>query len=60
MSVEERLRKGVVLNLVPLDRAWFIDLLGKDPLDIFADEFTTLAGIWPHLGSSFGPTCGQL
>lgn len=43
MSAGERLRKGVVLNLVSLDRAWFTDLLGNDPLDIFADEFDALA-----------------
>jgi hypothetical protein len=43
MTSEERLRKAVMLNLVSLDRGWFANLLGSDPLDAFAGEFGMLA-----------------
>ena len=43
MTPEERARKAAMLNLVSLDRGWFSDLVGTDPMDLFGGEFETLA-----------------
>jgi oxygen-independent coproporphyrinogen-3 oxidase len=42
MTPEERRRKAAILNLVSLDRAWFTGMVGGDPADMFADEFSAL------------------
>jgi oxygen-independent coproporphyrinogen-3 oxidase len=42
MTPEERRRKAAILNLVSLDRAWFTDMVGGDPVDLFADDFSAL------------------
>jgi oxygen-independent coproporphyrinogen-3 oxidase len=42
MTPAERSRKAVLLNLVSLDRAWFADLVGGDPVEVFANEFAVL------------------
>ena len=40
MSADERERKATALNLMALDRAWTRELLGFDPVERFADEFS--------------------
>jgi oxygen-independent coproporphyrinogen III oxidase len=42
MSHEERMRKAAVLNVTSLDRAWFNDLFGQDPLEAFESEYHEL------------------
>lgn len=42
MTVDERARKAVILNLVSLDRAWYTGLIGADPVDLFPAAFVTL------------------
>lgn len=38
MTPGERARKAVMLNLVSLDRGWYADLAGTDPMDVFPEE----------------------
>ncbi|MGS2641184.1 radical SAM protein [Streptosporangium sp. LJ11] len=45
MSDEERMQKAVALNVQSLDRRWFADLFGVDPLSVFEREFSTLASL---------------
>ncbi|MFI6520405.1 coproporphyrinogen-III oxidase family protein [Spirillospora sp. NPDC050679] len=42
MSTEERARKAVVLGIMDLDRVWFKDLIGSDPVALFSEEFGLL------------------
>lgn len=43
MTAQERSRKAMMLNLVSLDRRWFADLVGGDPVEVFANEVAAIA-----------------
>lgn len=42
MSQEERIRKAAILNLISIDRQWFIELLNADPFEFFWHEFQAI------------------
>ncbi|MEV3920814.1 coproporphyrinogen-III oxidase family protein [Actinomadura coerulea] len=42
MSAEERARKAIVLGVMDLDRAWFEELTGSDPVALYPEEFGIL------------------
>ena len=42
MTPQERSRKAMLLNLVSLDRTWFDDLVGGDPVKVFANEVAAI------------------
>jgi oxygen-independent coproporphyrinogen-3 oxidase len=45
MDDDERMRKAVILGLIKLDRIWFAQQFGHDPLAVFLDEFTCLSDL---------------
>jgi len=45
MSSDERMRKAVVLNVGRLDRTWFSDLFGIDPIEAFPTQFKFLQSL---------------
>ncbi|WP_182880245.1 coproporphyrinogen-III oxidase family protein [Microbispora sp. H10949] len=45
MSDEERMRKAAALNIQSLDRQWFFQLFGVDPLVVFEREIATLTSL---------------
>jgi oxygen-independent coproporphyrinogen III oxidase len=43
MTDDERRRKAVILGLLHLDRQWYVDMFGDDPLDDFPEQFAELS-----------------
>jgi oxygen-independent coproporphyrinogen-3 oxidase len=45
MDDDERMRKAVVLGLIRLDRGWFRSLFGRDPAEVFPEQFAALRNL---------------